>query len=87
MVNRAIRKYAVSLILFIITILILIWQFIFPDPVPEYLQKLIDNTHPEQTGLKPLLEAFLFIYIWSALITFLAGIVTAIIKYSSGNVE
>jgi hypothetical protein len=75
------KKYALSFILFIVSIAILIWQFVFPDPVPDIMKDLIAKAHPEQIGLKPSMQAFLFVYTWSGLISFIGGIVNAVIVY------
>jgi hypothetical protein len=49
--------------------------------VPDAVQKAIDNAPPEQIGLVPSLKAFLIFYTWSSLISFITGIMTALIKY------
>ena len=77
-----IRKYSVSFLLFGLTIFILIWQqFLFPDLIPGAIQNSIELAHPEQIGLKPTLQAFLIFYNWSGLVSFIAGVVTAVVNY------
>jgi hypothetical protein len=81
MIRSLIKKYIVSFICFGITVLILIFQFKFPDLVPNVIQNNIDNTPSEQVGLVPLLKALLSLYNWSGLISFITGIIIAVVKY------
>jgi hypothetical protein len=81
MIERLIDKYTISFICFLYSIFILIFQFLFPDLVPDAIQKAIDNAPPEQIGLVPTLNAFLIFYTWSGLISFIVGIVSAVVKY------
>jgi hypothetical protein len=73
-----IRKYTLSIILFIVAIAILIWQFVFPDPFPDLMRDMINQVHQEQIGLKPSIEVLLILYTFSGFISFIAGIVSAV---------
>jgi hypothetical protein len=87
MFQNIINKYTVSFVCLVITIFIVIFQFIFPDLVPEAIQNAIDNAHTEQVGIVPILKTFLLLYTWSGIISFISGIVSAVIIFIKSQRE
>lgn len=77
------KEYATSIVLFVVGIFIIFWQFIFPDLIPDLVMASIkpDNF----VGVNFLLEAFLLLYRLSGLASFITGIVTAFFTYKSNH--
>ena len=79
------KKYAASLVWFVIGLFIILWQFVLPDPIPELVMNLIERDNSMFIGLDFTLKAFLTLYIVSGMISLIIGIVTAILAYRSGD--
>lgn len=75
------RKYAASIVWSVIGVIILIWQFVFPDPIPELIIKLIERDNSAFVGLDITLKIFLLLYTVSGMASLLIGIVTAFITH------
>ena len=76
-----IQEYTSSLVLFVIGIAILIWQFIFPDPIPDLVTRLINQGYSEFAGLDFTLKAFLLFYTISGFISIVASFMTAFLTF------
>jgi len=64
----------------IVIVLSLIWIFIqciFPDLVPDFINKAItDNALHPQIGVDSILKVISYVYVFSGLFAFIAGIIT-----------
>lgn len=75
------REYAASIVWFSAGLIIIIWQFVFPDPMPELIIKQLERDNSSFVGLDFVMEAFLLLYIISGFVSFIIGIVTMFFTY------
>ena len=75
------RKYAVSITWLVAGLIIIIYQFVFPDPIPELIMKLIERDNSNFVGLDFVLKAFFLLYMISGMASLFIGIVTAFFAY------
>ena len=75
------KQYAVSITFSVVGLIILVYQFVFPDPIPDLVIKLIERDNSMFIGLDFVLKAFLLLYMISGIASLFTGIVTALFIY------
>ena len=65
----------------IVGLLIIIFQILFPDPVPDAINKLLSQDNSGFIGFEAALKAFLLLYLVGGYAFFLGGIVGAVISH------
>ena len=73
------REYATSFVWFVVGLFIIIWQFLFPDLIPNLVMASIKPSNAY--GVNALLKAFLIVYTYSGLASFIISIMTAFFTY------
>ena len=65
----------------ILGLLVIIFQILMPDLVPDAILKLLSQDTSQFIGLNPVLQAFLIIWIIGGYVLLITGIVGAVISH------
>jgi hypothetical protein len=67
----------------LIGLVVIIFQLLFPDPVPNAILDLLAKDNSQFFGLNPVLQAFLIIYVIGGWASFFTGVIGWVVTFKN----